>query len=80
MANGLFIVLEGIDGTGKSSQARRLGEWFENRGREVVLSRESAATGRLSPVRPCVRGNSPDRAIPFRRTPQKCVASPQAVW
>jgi dTMP kinase len=58
---GLFIVLEGIDGTGKSTQARRLGEWFVSRGREVVISREptdgpwgkklreSAATGRLSP-------------------------------
>lgn len=61
MSQGLFIVIEGIDGTGKSTQARRLGEWFESRGREVVLSREptdgpwgrklreSAATGRLSP-------------------------------
>ncbi len=61
MQPGLFIVLEGIDGTGKSTQARRLGEWFEKQGREVVLSREptdgpwgkklreSASTGRLSP-------------------------------
>ncbi|MCU0777038.1 MAG: hypothetical protein MUF86_05145 [Akkermansiaceae bacterium] len=40
MPNGLFIVLEGIDGTGKSTHARRLGEWFESRGREVVISRE----------------------------------------
>lgn len=58
--SGLFIVLEGIDGTGKSTQARRLGEWFQSQGREVVLSREptdgpwgkklreSASTGRLS--------------------------------
>ena len=58
---GLLIILEGIDGTGKSTQAKRLGTWFESRGREVVLSREptdgpwgrklreSAATGRLSP-------------------------------
>ncbi|MBC8127583.1 MAG: dTMP kinase [Gloeobacteraceae cyanobacterium ES-bin-144] len=58
---GLLIVLEGIDGTGKSTQVRRLGEWFVSQGREVVLSceptdgpwgrklRESAATGRLSP-------------------------------
>jgi hypothetical protein len=38
--SGLFIVLEGIDGTGKSTQARRLGEWFVSQGREVVLSRE----------------------------------------
>lgn len=61
MHHGLFIVLEGIDGTGKSTQARKLGEWFESLGREVVLSREptdgpwgkklreSAASGRLSP-------------------------------
>src|SRR5687767_11083693 len=61
MQRGLFIVIEGIDGTGKSTQAKRLGEWFLAQGREVVLSREptdgpwgkklrdSAATGRLSP-------------------------------
>lgn len=61
MATGLFIVIEGIDGTGKSTQAKRLAEWFRNQGREVVLSREptdgpwgakvreSAATGRLAP-------------------------------
>lgn len=59
--SGLFIVIEGIDGTGKSTQAKRLGEWLASQGREVVLSREptagpwgkkvreSAATGRLSP-------------------------------
>jgi dTMP kinase len=58
--NGLFIVMEGIDGTGKSTQVRRLAAWFESQGREVVMSREptdgpwgrrlreSAATGRLS--------------------------------
>lgn len=58
---GLFIVLEGIDGTGKSTQAKRLGEWLAALGREAVLSREptagpwgqkvreSAATGRLAP-------------------------------
>jgi dTMP kinase len=62
MTTGLFIVIEGIDGTGKSTQARRLGEWFASQGREVVLSREptdgpwgkklreSASTARLSPA------------------------------
>lgn len=60
MIQGLFIVIEGIDGTGKSTQVKRLGEWFVQQGRDVVLSREptdgpwgkklrkSAATGRLS--------------------------------
>jgi dTMP kinase len=58
---GIFIVLEGIDGTGKSTQAARLADWFRERGRVVVQSREptdgpwgkklreSAATGRLAP-------------------------------
>jgi dTMP kinase len=61
MQRGLLIVIEGIDGTGKSTQARHLAEWLVAQGREVVLSREptdgpwgaqlraSAATGRLSP-------------------------------
>ncbi len=61
-APGLFIVIEGIDGTGKSTQASRLAEWFREQGRKVVHSREptdgpwgkkvreSAATGRLSPT------------------------------
>lgn len=40
MPKGLLIVFEGIDGTGKSTQARRLGDWFEAQGREVVLGRE----------------------------------------
>lgn len=59
--HGLFIVLEGIDGTGKSTQARWLAEWLREQGREVIASREptdgpwgakiraTAATGRLSP-------------------------------
>lgn len=61
MAEGIFIVIEGIDGTGKSTQAKRLADWLSLQGRQVVLSREptagpwgqkvreSASTGRLSP-------------------------------
>ena len=40
MSEGRFIVLEGIDGTGKSSISRRLKEWLESQGREVVLTAE----------------------------------------
>ena len=57
---GFFVVFEGIDGAGKSTQARMLGERLTARGQQVVLSREptmgqwgkllreSAQTGRLS--------------------------------
>ncbi len=61
MPQPFFIAIEGIDGTGKSTQAQRLGAWLRRHGRVVVLSREptdgpwgtklrqSAATGRLAP-------------------------------
>jgi dTMP kinase len=57
----MFIVIEGIDGTGKSTQSKRLAEHFRALGRTVTLSREptdgpwgtllrkSAETGRLAP-------------------------------
>ncbi len=37
---GLFLVLEGIDGSGKSTQARRITDWLTARGEQVVLTRE----------------------------------------
>lgn len=62
MSHGTFIVIDGIDGTGKSTQVRHLAEWFVAQGRDVVVSREptdgpwgrrlreSAASGRLEPA------------------------------
>ncbi len=39
-APGRFVVLEGIDGAGKSEQARRLAAWLRERGERVVETRE----------------------------------------
>lgn len=59
---GFLLAIEGIDGTGKSTQAKAVAGELERRGLEVVLTREptngpwgrklreSAATGRLSPA------------------------------
>jgi dTMP kinase len=33
--NGVLIVFEGLDQSGKETQARRLRQWFESRGRQV---------------------------------------------
>ena len=36
----MYIVIEGQDGTGKSTQARLLKEYFENKGKEVIVMDE----------------------------------------
>jgi len=43
-APGLFLSFEGGDGAGKSTQARLLGQWLTQLGREVVLTREPGGT------------------------------------
>jgi dTMP kinase len=47
MKKGIFIVLEGPDRSGKSTQAELLKKWLEAQGRSVVVTREPGGT-RLS--------------------------------
>ena len=41
---GTFITIEGIEGAGKSTIAKRLIEWLENQGRECLHTREPGGT------------------------------------
>lgn len=41
---GLFIALEGGEGAGKSTQSALLVDWLEERGQQVLLTREPGAT------------------------------------
>jgi dTMP kinase len=62
---GLFITLEGGDGTGKSTQSALLGEWFTAQGREVVFTREPGGTDLGNQLREIVlhsRGHIAPRA------------------
>ncbi|WP_432051519.1 dTMP kinase [Streptomyces xiamenensis] len=43
-ANGFFIVVEGGDGAGKTTQVEKLAEWIRSKGHEVVVTREPGAT------------------------------------
>ncbi|MEU8707238.1 dTMP kinase [Streptomyces sp. NPDC048565] len=43
-ANGFFLVLEGGDGAGKSTQVEAVAEWIRAKGHEVVVTREPGAT------------------------------------
>ncbi len=40
MYNGKFIVIEGLDGSGKSTQVELLKDYLESLGKEVVVSKE----------------------------------------
>jgi dTMP kinase len=44
MPRGLFITLEGLDGSGKSTQIKRLASWMEKRGLHPVLTRQPGGT------------------------------------
>jgi dTMP kinase len=44
MPRGLFITLEGLDGSGKTTQIKRLAAWLEGRGLAPVLTRQPGGT------------------------------------
>ncbi len=46
MPRGLFITLEGLDGSGKTTQSRRLAAWLKSRfaDEEIVLTRQPGGT------------------------------------
>jgi dTMP kinase len=59
---GRFVVLEGPDGGGKTTQAARLADWLRSTGREVVACREPGGTGLGERLRELLKGRS-DMAI-----------------
>lgn len=61
MNTGLFLSFEGIDGSGKSTQARMLGEFLENSGCPVVLTREPGGSPGAEEIRNLVLQGDADR-------------------
>lgn len=58
---GGFISFEGIDGSGKSTQARLLATALQDQGRSVVLTREPGGSPGAEEIRKLVLEGPPDR-------------------
>ncbi len=58
---GLFISFEGIDGSGKSTQARLLAQTLRMQGFDVVLTREPGGSPGAEEIRALVLEGPPDR-------------------
>lgn len=51
MTGDLFLTVEGIDGAGKSTQARRLADWLGAQGHDVVRTREPGGSPGAEQIR-----------------------------
>lgn len=48
---GLFLVIEGPDGSGKSTMAKKIGEYFSAKGRQIEFTREPGGTNISEKIR-----------------------------
>ncbi len=60
---GRFVALEGVEGAGKSTQARMLGEWLEACGIPFTLTREPGGTDVGEAIRHVVQ-DRPELSVP----------------
>ncbi len=61
MSQHRFMTFEGIDGSGKSTQARRFAALLQEQGKEVVLTREPGGSSGAEEIRQLLLTGDPDR-------------------
>ena len=59
--DGVFLTFEGIDGSGKSTQARLLADHLRQKGHDVVLTREPGGSVGAEAIRALLVEGDPDR-------------------
>jgi len=63
MKKGIFIVIEGIDGSGITTQSKLLADWFSKKGFRVFLTSEPSEGGIGKLLRTYLKNNSINPAI-----------------
>ena len=64
MVRPLFISLDGLDGTGKSTQCRLLADWLRKEGHEVIECADPGGTSAGDAIREILLGQKHDLALP----------------
>jgi dTMP kinase len=76
---GLFITLEGPEGSGKSTHAPRLAEYLRSTGRDVLLSREPGGTSIGDQIRSILNDHGNTAMLPHAEILLFCASRAQLV-
>jgi dTMP kinase len=76
---GLFITLEGPEGSGKSTHAPRLAEYLRSTGRDVLLSREPGGTSIGDQIRSILNDHGNAAMLPHAEILLFCASRAQLV-
>ena len=64
MPRGVFITLEGLDGSGKTTQIKRLAAWLTRRGQQPILLRQPGGTAIGDRIREILLDSGRARSTP----------------
>jgi dTMP kinase len=64
MSRGFFVTFEGLDGSGKTTQLRKLGQWLAAQGRRVTETRQPGGTRIGDRIRALLLDSRTERVAP----------------
>jgi dTMP kinase len=65
MPRGIFITLEGLDGSGKTTQIKRLGAWMQKRGISPLVTRQPGGTATGDRIRALLLDSGSTPIVPM---------------